>query len=121
MEKKLLSTVLLYSLAEVLEGLIQKKKTESCAGCHIDHPSQHRHECLMNGEQEHLDRHFESVYASFTLLEVMNKFKEDVKKLNIPQDLICNYFILNVIMLDKLRTQTVKDNVYSLMKKRIRA
>lgn len=121
MEKKLLTTVLIYSFAEVLQELITKKTKETCSGCQVEHPSQHNHECLMKSEQEHLERHFETACRSFLLLDVLIKFREDVKKLNMSSEFVCNYFLLNVIVLDRLRSQTIKDNVYRLMEKRIKS
>ncbi|CAG2190991.1 PTGR3 [Mytilus edulis] len=121
MEKKLLTTVLIYSFAEVLQELITKKTKETCSGWQVEHPSQHNHECLMNGEQEHLERHFETACRSFLLLDVLIKFREDVKKLNMSSEFVCNYFLLNVIVLDRLRSQPIKDSVYRLMEKRIKS
>lgn len=120
MEKKLLSTVLIFSLSEVLEEMIQKLKTKTCTGCQCDHPSQTNHECIMTSEQEHLDMLFEKVYESFHRLDVLKKFSENVKRLNLSSDVISQYFFMNVIMLDKLRSTVTKVNVNQLMEKKIK-
>ncbi|VDI26896.1 Hypothetical predicted protein [Mytilus galloprovincialis] len=50
-------------------GNSYKENERTCSGCQVEHPSQHNHECLMNGEHEHLERHFETACHSFSLLE----------------------------------------------------
>lgn len=119
--RKLLTTVLVYSFAEVLEDLIAKEKKEKCAGCQVDHQSQHKHECMMQSEMEHLNKHFPSVYSSFSILQVLHQFSSDVKILNLSQDVICNFFLLNVIVLDTLHNPSTKDSVFRLLQKRVRA
>ena len=80
----------------------------------MEHPSQKEHECIMLTEQEYLDRHFDQVYEEFTFMDVLLDFKETVKMVNICP----NCFLLNVIMLDEIHTQSYKDNVYGLLKKK---
>ena len=70
---------------------------------------------------EQLNRHFEPVYSAFSIVDVLNKFRDDMKKLNMSSHKVWNYFFLNVIALDKHRSQSVKDNVYRLLEKRINA
>lgn len=84
----------------------------------MEHPSQKEHECIMLTEQEYLDRHFDQVYEEFTFMDVLLDFKERVKMVNICPNFVCNFFLLNVIMLDKIHTQSYKDNVYGLLKKK---
>ena len=118
MEKRLMSTVLVFSMADVLEELIKQKKTESCPGCQVDHPSQTRHDCLVKSEEEHLTAHFETVFKTFHLLDVMNRFSENMGKVNGYRQLL---LFLNVIVLDRLRSDVVKDTVYLLLEKRAKA
>lgn len=112
--------MLLFTLAEVLEEMIQKLKKKTCTGCQCDHHSQTNHECIMTSEQEHLDMLFEKVYESFHTLCVLKKFSENVKRLNLSTELISPYFFMNVIMLDKLRSTVTKVNVRDLMEKKIK-
>lgn len=119
LNRKILQTVLMYSFAAVLEDYIAKKKKSTCYGCEIEHPSQKEHDCMMMTEQEHLDRHFENAFNDFTMLDVLLVFKDRVKLVNIRPETVCNYFLLNVIMLDKLHSHSYKGSVYALLKKNI--
>ena len=119
LNRKLLQTILAYSLAAVLKNCISKKKKSACNGCKRDHPSQNEHECIMLTELEHLDRHFDQVYGEFSLVDVLLDFKERVKMVNICPNFVCNFFLLNAIMLDKLHTKLYRDTVYGLLKKNI--
>ena len=118
MERRLLSTVLLFSLAEVIEGMIEKLKKATCAGCEIDHPSQTRHTCIMRDDQEHLNMHFDRVYDSFKLLDVLKVYKERSDRLNVSNEVIWQFFFLNVIVTEKLRTKEMKNKVYQLLQKK---
>ena len=115
-----MSTVLLYSFAEVIEDVIEQKKKESCAGCEIEHPSQRRHDCLMMSDLEHLQRHFEAAFQSFRLLDVLNKYSLKVKKLNLSTNLVSYYFFLNVVLLDKLHSNVSKNNVYQFLERKVK-
>ena len=120
MDKTILSTVLLFSFGEVLEEIIHKLKRKTCAGCQCDHPSQNKHECLMQSEQEHLTVHFDTAIESFSLVDVLKIYADIVGKLDIPLDVASDFFFLNAIMVDKLHTNNIKTKVKELLEKKLK-
>ncbi|VDI68963.1 Hypothetical predicted protein [Mytilus galloprovincialis] len=63
MEKRLLSTILLFSFAELLDEMVQQLSKKFCQGCKVEHGSQHRHECLMDSELDKLEKHFDQAFC----------------------------------------------------------
>ena len=115
-----MSTVLLFSLVEVIEEMIEKLKKSTCAGCEIDHPSQTRHTCIMRDAQEHLNMHFDRVYQSFQLMDALKAYKEKSDKLNISCEVIWQFFFLNVIVIDGLRSKEMKNKVFQMMERKLK-
>ena len=110
--------MLIFTFAEVLEEIVKKLVRRACAGCDVNHPSQNRHFCLMESAGEKLERHFGRAYESFKYKDVLQKYRENVQTINSSAEEITRYFILHVLMLDKLRHPTSRNTVYQLMEKR---
>ncbi|CAC5392640.1 unnamed protein product [Mytilus coruscus] len=105
MEKKLHSTVLLFSFAELLEEMVQQISKKFCQGCKVEHGSQHRHNCLMDSELDKLEKHFEHAYCEFKYSHILGKYRENVRTLNLENSIVLNFFILHVLFLDTLRSE----------------
>ncbi|CAC5392638.1 unnamed protein product [Mytilus coruscus] len=120
MEKKLLSTVLLFSFAELLEEMVQQLSKNFCQGCKVKHGSQHRHDCLMDSELDKLEKHFEQAYCEFKYSHILGKYRENVRTLNLENSIVLNFFILHVLFLDTLRSEKMKETVYNLMERKVK-
>ena len=120
MDTKMLSTVLLFTFAEELEELIEELSKKYCTGCQCDHPSQIRHECLMDSAIEKLNKHFENAFQSFKYVNILLRFIQNSRKLFVSEEDKQMYFIKNVIFLDKLKSSAMKETAYRLMERKIK-
>ncbi|CAC5362602.1 unnamed protein product [Mytilus coruscus] len=120
MEKRLLSTILLFSFAELLEEMVQQLSKKFCQGCKVEHGSQHRHDCLMDSELDKLEKHFEQAYWEFKYSHILGKYRENVRTWNLENSVLLNFFILHVFFLDTLRSEKMKETVYNLMERKVK-
>ena len=88
--RQLLSSYNLVYAREILNELWDVI-IEQCNGCAINHPSQCQHTCIMLTELEHLELYFELVWMKVNVDDVIAKWKEEIKTLNIPQQLKDTY------------------------------
>ncbi|CAC5413710.1 unnamed protein product [Mytilus coruscus] len=105
MEKRLLSTILLFSFAELLEEIVQQLSKKFCQGCKVEHGSQHRHDCLMDSELDKLEKHFEQAFCEFKYSHILGKYRENVRTLNLENSVVLKFFILRVLFMDTLRSK----------------
>ncbi|VDI00967.1 Hypothetical predicted protein [Mytilus galloprovincialis] len=120
MEKRLLSTILLFSFAELLDEMVQQLSKKFCQGCKVEHGSQHRHECLMDSELDKLEKHFDQAFCEFKYSHILGKYRENVRTLTLENSVVLNFFILHVLFMDTLRSEKMKVSVYNLMERKLK-
>ena len=120
MEKRLLSTILLFSFAELLDEMVQQLSKKFCQGCKVEHGSQHKHECLMDSELDKLEKHFDQAFCEFKYSHILGKYRENVRKLTLENSVVLNFFILHVLFMDTLRSEKMKVSVYNLMERKLK-
>ncbi|VDH97044.1 Hypothetical predicted protein [Mytilus galloprovincialis] len=108
MEKRLLSTILLFSFAELLDEMVQQLSKKFCQGCKVEHGSQHKHECLMDSELDKLEKHFDQAFCEFKYSHILGKYRENVRTLTLENSVVLNFFILHVLFMDTLRSEKMK-------------
>ena len=88
--ERYLSKTLTFLYARTVMELLPSVVQENCYACEIDDPSQVHHICLMWTEQEHLYTYFELVFEKIKFADIVTKFKQHVKYLDIDNDLKIN-------------------------------